>query len=258
MSISIWQTTISRIIIISATVFAGLWLIIETLQHFGIKPLENTGILGYLWLLLAALFGGMLITFLKFLNENFNIPPVSTLNISDDIVAIYKNKREAEPHIISSIDASSSIKIMAGRGSELQRETYAKIFELPQQFAKIKIMLPNPITQHGQIDWLDLREKEVISFDRAFAKNTLREQIKANINFVKTTATASQNFEFKLFNALHLGLIVITDNAVFFYFLKTNGHGRDSKMYQCKVDSEIYQWLNRYFDEIWKQSPNES
>ena len=242
-----------KIIIYSASAFGVFWSLLESFNYFGIKAFENTGIVGYTFLVLASLYLGLVIFVLTPIKGKTNSNSLIDL-LSTEFSGVYVTKREAESQIKDAISNSSNIRIIAGRGNELQRETYEKLFSAPHKFTTIKILLPLPLKHREKVDWLDQREREIIAFDKSFTKNTLRGQIKINIEFVKNIANVNSNFTLKLYNVPHIGLVTITDNALFFYLLKSNGHGRDSMMFRCNVGSELYKGLTRYFDEIWRSS----
>ena len=251
------HSTLREISIASIATYGGIWLILETMSYFGLKIIENSGPLGFLWLLTASVVIGGIITF------SSRVKAVGQSKIANEqeyddspIFRVFRNKREASSHILDSVNSSSTVKILVGRGNELQRETYARIFESPLKYSSVKILLPDPEASSICTNWLEQREKEVMAFDKTFTVGTLIDQVRMNIKYVLNFQQDLQNFDLKLYNIPHLGLITITDDSVFFYFLKINGHGRDSKMYQCKLGSEYYNCLNRYFEEIWKISKN--
>lgn len=245
----------NKIAITSFATFGGIWLILETMSYFGLNIIKDTGPLGFLWLLTASIVIALMIFAFQQAKQHNLAKERNSLSDEDNLIyKVFKNKRDAVDDIRESVNQSTFVKILDGRGNELQRETYSKIFESPQKFSSIKILLPNPEPKQDSINWLVQREKELITFDKTYSEGTLIDQVKLNNKFVLNMQNKFSNFELRLCNIPHIGMITVTDNSVFFYFLKSNGHGRDSKMYQSKLGSEFYNYFNRYFDEVWNGS----
>ncbi len=171
-----------------------------------------------------------------------------------DIDFVYTNSRESQKDIMKDLEKTTKVYLIMGRGGELQRETYARLLQNTQSYTSIKILLPQPKTKTNEIDWLEARENEIIKFDTAFDKGILKEHVTTTINYIRKTAKTHTNFIVKLFNSPDLGKIIITDNYLYYYMLNRNTHGRQNKMYRCKVGTETYNSYLRLFEFMFENS----
>ncbi len=199
---------------------------------------------------ISSIVASILIFMTSFYSKNIRRILVTLLGklISIDIDQVYLTSRDAQKDIMAEIERTNNVKIVMGRGGELQRETYSRLLQVTKNYSSIQILLPRTDVKANEINWVLARENEILEFDTALDRGILAEQIDATVNFLKKTVKNSDNFKVRLFNAPDLGKIVITDNYLFYYLIKKNTHGRQNKMFRCKVGTETYNSFNRLFD----------
>ena len=170
-----------------------------------------------------------------------------------DIDYVYRTKAEANIDIVNDIVKAKNISLFSSRGDELRRDTFSTIFLKRQQNINIKILLPNPNVDESEYDWTEQREKELKCFDISFGENLLHSQITANINFLKPH-TKSDNIELRLYNAPHIGRVLIIDDIVYYTPYLSDKHGRDQAIYKFTVDGALANNYKRLFDQLWSNS----
>lgn len=174
------------------------------------------------------------------------------LNI--DIDYVFDNKDDSTKDIVAEIKRARDISILTSRGNELQRGTFASLFhEKPQQRQiRLRILLPQTALDEGEHNWIQQREAELAVFDKAYGKGLLRQQIEANILFIKQYTDDS--VELRLYNSPHIGRIIITDRFTYYTPYRHDAHPRDSKVYKFRRGGEMHDNLLRLFNQLWNAS----
>jgi len=205
---------------------------------------------------LATLSGSLLIFILSFVSKSIRALLISLLNrlVKIDIVASYKNSYYAQNDIIKSLKKADKVKMVMGRGNELQRETFDPVFQEPRRFSSVQLLLPKTNISDECINWTKAREDEIMQFDSAFKEGVLIKQIETVVEFASNVFDSNDKFEYRRFNAPHLGKFIITENEAFYYFLANSSHGRENTVYRVKSGTQTYRQLNRIFECIWEKS----
>lgn len=174
------------------------------------------------------------------------------LNI--DIDYVFENKGAARTDLGIELRRTRDVAILASRGNELQRGTFASLFhERPQKRQiRVRILLPQTLLEESEYDWVRQREAELAKFDKAHGKGLLRQQIEASVLFIQQYIDDS--VELRRFNAPHIGRLVITDRFVYYTPYRSDAHGRDSKVYKFRRSGEMYDNLLRFFEQLWSVS----
>lgn len=166
---------------------------------------------------------------------------------------VFKNSREAENVIKEALDKATEVRIFTSRGNQFQRESYSAILQKSNQKKRItKILLPNPNKASNTSDWIDQREYELSLIDRAFRKGILRQQIKNTIEFLNPFIQPGY-FEVRIYDAPHIGRIILTEEFLFLQPYKETLHGRDCAVTQYGR-GDMYDMFSRYFDIQWDKS----
>jgi hypothetical protein len=168
-----------------------------------------------------------------------------------DVDTVFRNPREAAPDIRQELDRSSRVDLMTGRGAELQRETFAKLFTgAPTARAhRVRILLPQTTTPSG-VDWTADREAEIAAFDAAFGDGLLREQIKTTERFLRKHVESGVA-DVRSFNYPHIGRILLTERSVYFTPYRADAHSRDCVVIKYRRGGEMYDHFRRLFDKLW-------
>lgn len=167
-----------------------------------------------------------------------------------DVLYVYHDFREAQTDLMSDLDNSSFIKMIAGRGNELQRETFNSVFR-DKEAVNFKILLPRD-GRNPSLDWIRLREMELETIDKGFKQDTLRNQIRSVAKFLENYI-ANNSVELKYYDAPHIGRVILLQNCCYFTPYKTNAHGANCKIIKYKRGGETYETFDRLFDLLWKQ-----
>ncbi len=169
-----------------------------------------------------------------------------------DVDYVFRRKEDADSDIREEISRASFLYLLTGRGSELQRETFADALSASSKKVnfKFRVLLPETNPTKGQPNWTEEREAEVAAFDPAFGKGILRDQIDTNAKFLSRYITAG-GFELRRFNYPHIGRILITDRAAYFTPYRQYAHGRNSPVIKYRRGGEMYDFFLRLFDQLW-------
>lgn len=170
-----------------------------------------------------------------------------------DIDYVFPNKEASTENLEKEIVNAKFVYVFAGRGNELQRDTFNNLFIRRVKDIPTRILLPDTEINEGEYDWLMQREDELSKFDSAFGNKHLHGQVKMNIEFIQGYMK-NNKIELRKYNYPNIGRIIITDKCVFFTPYKKDVHGRHSKVYKFRKNGEMYYNLLRFFDQLWNAS----
>jgi hypothetical protein len=167
-----------------------------------------------------------------------------------DIEFVFRDKAAAAADLMREIEEADSIRILAGRGNELQRDTFGSLY-LPGRYPEAaRILLPDCQDDPSTSTWIAQRERELASFDPAFGTHLLSTQVSNNIEFLRQHV-AKGTVALRLFNAPHLGRMIITDRYLYFTPYLRRTHGRHNHVYKLGR-GELYNNFCRFFDQLWE------
>ena len=168
-----------------------------------------------------------------------------------DIDGVFQDKRAAEVDVRKELGRAREICIFAGRGHELQRDTFDPIFLHRPATKTIRVRVLLPQTEGAMDhDWTQQRQTELAQFDRAFLKpRLLKDQIETTVRFLDQYVKSGQA-ELRRFCYPHIGRIIITDRCLYFTPYRHDSHGRNCPIYKFRR-GELYDNFSRLFDQLW-------
>ncbi|MBM3211946.1 hypothetical protein FJZ33_06995 [Candidatus Poribacteria bacterium] len=167
---------------------------------------------------------------------------------------VYRDKEESKNDLSADISSSNHLKLLVGRGNELQRQPFEALFQNRSKRNKkfVKILLPSTNNINGEPDWIAQREAELAKFDTAYTNvGLLKKQVEGNVSFLQKHSSTGL-VEVGRFNAPNFGRLIITDKYLYFTPYSHDSHGRESRVYKYKQGSDIYSNYNRLFDQLWE------
>jgi hypothetical protein len=167
-----------------------------------------------------------------------------------DVEFVFRNSTEAARDLAQELEQATDICIFTSRGGELQRETFAPVFS--QRGAKkisVRVLLPDTALPPGTFDWTDQREQEAASFDHAFGAGMLARQIETTVAFMLQQVAAGAA-QLRLFNAPHLGRLILTERYAYFTPYRADAHGHNTKVYKFRR-GDMYDNFKRLFEQLW-------
>jgi hypothetical protein len=170
-----------------------------------------------------------------------------------DIEYVFRVKLEAEEDITRELEKASFVYLMTGRGNDIQRGLFSKVLHRKPRgkLSEFRVMLPLPnAVDH---DWIKQREQELATFDPAFGKGVLHNQIEMTIKYLENYISNGE-IELRLFNYPHIGRIIITDRVVYFTPYSAYTHGKDSRIIKHRRGGEFYDFFLRLFLQLWDVS----
>ncbi len=213
----------------------------------GIKTEIVTFFLGVLASLVATM---LWVLILNIMSQRFRkfFYGVVDLILKTDLKFVYNNSNTADEDIIKEMKKSSKIYIYTGRGQFLQRQEYAEVFG--KESTDVKIILPVPDSKNK---WLMQRAHEMNAINEGFTADTLASDIQGIAKFLKPQIDANK-IKLQYSDSQHIGKIIIMDNSVYFVPYQKDIFGKDTKVYNYKIGSYMYYWLQRYFDALWEEN----
>jgi len=174
-----------------------------------------------------------------------------------DIDFVFPNKVAAQKDIEEELKRAKEVVIFAGRGNELQSETFAPILRGRHDGSKrpVRILLPRTELSHqDEYDWTAQREGELAKFDSAFGSGLLRKQIEITVAFFQSYI-ADGTVDLRRFCCPHIGRILVTDRFAYFTPYRDDAHPRESCVYKFRRDGNMYDNLSRLFEQLWHSCP---
>lgn len=167
-----------------------------------------------------------------------------------DVKFVFRDGKAAELAITQALQRSARVRIFAGRGNEFQRDLYRPLLDPQQKKVRhVRILLPDSAVKPRGVDWIEQRERELEAIDPSFGTGALRMQIQTSVQFVSRHQELGV-FEVRLYDAPHIGRIIITDDLLFLTLYSAVKHGRDCRVIQYGR-GDIYDGFVRYFDMLW-------
>lgn len=169
-----------------------------------------------------------------------------------DIDYVFRDKKECEDDMRKEIQLAKWICVFAGRGNELQRDTFNSVFgkQPSDRLQSVRILLPQTSVPADQYNWLAQREQELAMFDPAYGDGLLVTQVKSNLTFLKSYIKSGR-IELRSFNTPNIARIVLTDRCLYYTPYRKDAHGRHSRVYKFRRHCEMYENMLRFFEQIW-------
>ncbi len=170
-----------------------------------------------------------------------------------EIDYVFASSRDAQDDLAAAISRAHDVRILVGRGHELQRPTFSSLFaDRPAHGGPhARILLPASAPRASTVDWTAQRETELQAFDPAFGRGLLRQQIEGTASFL--AGYPAPGVEVRYFEAPHLGRLIITGEEAYLSLYDARRHGRDSRVHKIRR-GDLYDGLARYFDLLWAGS----
>jgi hypothetical protein len=169
---------------------------------------------------------------------------------------VYTNYDEAKTAIRSSVAASRSVGILAARGTEFQAGrdgTYEDLLAPGERGRRQwRILLPDADAPPRGEDWITYRAGELNNVSPPYDRERLAQQIAAATQELARVRQPS-NFELALYDAPHIGRIILTDDQLFISFYDAGRGGKKGPTFHFRR-GEFYNGFGRYFEMIWRDS----
>lgn len=212
----------------------------------GMTPWLITFFLGVIASLVATMLWVLILNIMSQRCRKFFYGAVDLI-LKTDLKFAYIDSSTADEDIIKEMQKSSKIYIYTGRGQFLQRQEYADAFE--KESTDVKVILPVPDSENK---WLIQRAQEMNAINKGFTANTLAGDIQGIANFLQPNIDTNR-IKLHFSDSQHIGKIIIMDNSGYFVPYQKNIFGKDTKVYNYKIGSYMYNWLQRYFDALWEE-----
>ncbi|MFE9746116.1 hypothetical protein ACFYOT_14510 [Saccharothrix saharensis] len=171
---------------------------------------------------------------------------------------VYRRQELASPDLARDLTRAHWIRVLAGRGNELTRDTFSSVWAdgtRPQQV--VQVLLPD--LRSSPHSWLAKREEDVRRADPAFASGFLAEQVRVNANYVAAAARRHGNVSLRFYDLPNKYRLVITNEVAYLTLYGGSAHGRHSPCIAARQSSLLYDLALSLFSFAWEQSsPGES
>ncbi|MBV2365866.1 hypothetical protein ACFPZ0_06350 [Streptomonospora nanhaiensis] len=164
---------------------------------------------------------------------------------------VYRTQRSASTDIAADIPRGEWLRVLAGRGGELTRETFQPLWtgtEWPLR--AVEILLPDP--EPGRDTWLAAREDELRARDPGFRPGLLGEQVRLNAAYLAEAAKGRDHCEIRFYNLPNLFRVVMTDKVAYLTLYLSTAHGRNSPCIVARRPGHLYDFAARVFASAWE------
>ncbi|MEV0437569.1 hypothetical protein AB0I84_14625 [Streptomyces spectabilis] len=165
---------------------------------------------------------------------------------------VYQHQSSAEQDIERELARARWIKVLAGRGNVLTRETFSPLWSGELSLESVQILLPDPSTRTDS--WLDRRSHDVCRFDPGFTPSLLRSQVQTNIDYLVQVSRTQSNFELHSFNLPNTCRVIVTDRGAYITFYSRSAHGSGSPCLYARTRGFLYAFALQQFDAAWAGS----
>jgi hypothetical protein len=171
-----------------------------------------------------------------------------------DLVWVYPDKVSSTKDCTKDILRSGQVRLICGRGNELQRDVFAFILG-GRSTAKpqLRVILPDPNASSDPTSWLSLRETELHKFDGSYGEHLLASQVQNSLRFL-TSAVSAGRVDVRVIDFPHIARILITDDNVYVNSYPASAHGRESPVCVFRRGGPTYAQLERLFEITWTRA----
>jgi hypothetical protein len=163
---------------------------------------------------------------------------------------VYATQQTANANIHKALADASWVKVLAGRGNELTRDSFATIWaDHTGKLKSISILLPHPDSK-----WLTVREGECAKHDHGYGGGVLSEQVRSNLKYLQHQALSTPNVDLRTYDFPQLCRIIATDQVAYLTPYAEREHGRNSTCFVLRRSSPIYEFALRMFDSVWREA----
>ncbi|ADH69429.1 MULTISPECIES: hypothetical protein [Nocardiopsis] len=165
---------------------------------------------------------------------------------------VHRHQDDAKSELSEEIGRARWLRVMVGRGNELTRDGFTPLWRgggRPPD--SVRVLLPDPHSPGPGGNWLERRERELISVDPGFSPGLLSEQVLANFHYLAQASREGANTEIRLYDLPNLYRVVATDNIAFITLYRSAEHGRHSPCIVAHRPGELYDFALRIFDTAW-------
>ncbi|MFD7235062.1 hypothetical protein ACFWAT_07100 [Streptomyces syringium] len=161
------------------------------------------------------------------------------------VLDTFKSQREAGGEIAKHLAGAREIRVLAGRGNELQRETFQALWDGGDR-RDVKILLPDP-ERSGPGSWIDDHQQEAIAYDGGQGDRMIAESIRNNVEYVKNRVGRLDPAQVALYDFPAIGRIVLTEDLAFITPYSDRRHGADSPCVMVASGHALYDFADRIF-----------
>jgi hypothetical protein len=171
--------------------------------------------------------------------------------INVDIEFVFPNKAEAEADVKREVERSRQVRLLTGRGNELQRGTFETLLSKGRAGGsrQFEVLLPDYRSTEGQESWIQKREQELATFDPAYGHGLLSSDVEKNVTYLKGYI-GSGALTLKLYDYPNIGRILLTERAAYLTPYCSYRHGREDPVVKLRRGGELYAFLERIYDSV--------
>jgi hypothetical protein len=145
------------------------------------------------------------------------------------------------------------VRVLAGRGNELTRDSFASVWEAAgKRLESVQVLLPDTMTGHDS--WLSQRESDIRRVDPGFSPGLLADQVRINATYVSEIRRHRQPVSLRFYNLPNLHRLVITDNVAYLTMYRQTEHGRNSPCIVACRPGVLYDHALLLFNTTWEHS----
>ncbi|MFI6250230.1 hypothetical protein [Streptomyces sp. NPDC051016] len=173
-------------------------------------------------------------------------------SVNAEIVETFATQRDAATEISARLTGAREVRILAGRGNELQRDSFRGLWAEADR-KELKILLPDPEVS-GPGSWIDDHQQEALGYDGGQGDQMIAENIRNNVQYVRNRIARLDRSEIGLYDLPIIARLVITEKWAFITPYSNRRHGEDSPCIMVAAGNPVYELAERMFAQFQKAS----
>ncbi|MGW1364854.1 hypothetical protein ACWCQP_46575 [Streptomyces chartreusis] len=173
-------------------------------------------------------------------------------SMNAEIVERFETQHSAAGEISARLAGAQEVRILAGRGNELQRDTFRALWAEADR-KELNILLPDP-ERSGPGTWIDDHQQEALAYDGGQGDRMIEENIRSNVQYVRNRIARLERAEMRLYDLPIVARLIITEKWAFITPYSERRHGADSPCVMVKSGNPVYELAERMFAQFQKAS----
>lgn len=169
------------------------------------------------------------------------------------VVRVLPRQQLAARELAADLARARWVRVLAGRGNELTRDTFAQVWQAAGKgLDSVQVLLPD--TMAGHDSWLSRRESDMRQVDLGFSAGLLADQVRVNATYVSEVRRRRELVSLRFYNLPNVHRLVITDDVAYLTMYRQTEHGRNSPCIVVHRPSVLYDHALLLFTTAWEHS----
>lgn len=169
------------------------------------------------------------------------------------VLHVLPRQQLAAQELAAELARARWVRVLAGRGNELTRDSFATVWEATgKRLESVQVLLPDTTT--GYDSWLSRRESDLRRVDPGLSPGLLADQVRINATYVSEITRHRRPVSLRFYDLPNLHRLVITDNVAYLTMYRQAEHGRNSPCIVAHRPGVLYDYALLLFTTAWEHS----